>query len=754
MKKILYSLAALVLLGSSAYAGVVVPGTAKTVAANFYSQTTQKQVSNITLVYTEVSATGEPVYFAYNVNGTEGFVLVSAEDAGRPILGYSTEGNYIVPSATSNPELNFFMQARKSEIEAIRIQNGQADVAISKEWSDYVNNKIHNPVALSTPHAPLVKSTWNQSGGGAVPFNNLCPGGSVTGCVATTMAQIMRYWEYPTQGTGSHSYNAGTYGTLTANFATTYNWANMPLAGSNADVAKISYHCGVSVNMNYSPSGSGAQVCGSGGPSAQYSYKTYYKYDPGLHCMSYSGNTATWNAALVAEFAAGRPVQYVGVDPTAGGHTWVCDGNDAADKMHQNWGWGGASDGYYDVTALTPSGMNFSNQMDALIGIKPLTPTTALDLGAYTITSPAGTSCNGTFTPVISIRNFGATTVTSCTINYNVDGGTNQTFSWSGSLPSFQSTSITLPAMTVAVGAHIFNVSSSMPNGSADGNTANDQMSSMVNVLSSTASKQLSYTEGFETAGFPYSDCYLYSKTGPLWSTTATAAKTGTTSLEVAMFGAGSGDGDEFITPSIDMTNVTTATMTFQVAHAQLNATDADQLQVLASTNCGGAWVQKYSKFGSALATGGVMATAFTPTASQWRMETVNISSAAGMPDVRFKFKFNSNGAGNNVFIDDININTSGNGVPEEFVNGFDLNVYPNPMVDQTTISFTIHDKYNVAIGIYDIIGKEIVPVSNATELNAGSYSLPLSKNFLNKGVYFVKLEVNGYSVTKKIVVQ
>ena len=751
MKKIIYSLSAALMLTASANAGVVFNNTAQAVAANFYAQATQKKVSDIKLTYTELSSAGEPVYFAFNVNGSEGFVLVSAEDAGRPILGYSTQGNYIVPSATSNSELYFWMQTRKTEIEGIRAANVKADAAVSKEWTDYIVNKIHNPVALSTPHGPLVKSTWNQNGGGSVPYNNLCPGGSVTGCVATTMAQIMRYWEYPTMGTGSHSYNAGSYGTLTANFAKTYNWTSMPLGGSNSNVAQISYDCGVSVNMSYSPSGSGAQVCG-GNPSALYSFKTYFKYDPSLQCMSYSGNKTSWNATLVTEFTAGRPVQYVGVDPSAGGHTWVCDGNDAQDLMHQNWGWGGASDGYYDVTALTPTGMNFSTSMQILIGIKPQTPATALDLGAYSITAPNGTSCNGTFTPSITIRNFGASTVTTCTIKYDLDGGTSQTYNWTGSIASFQSASVTLPSMTAGVGAHLFNFSTSMPNGSADGNTANDTKQSMINVLSNTASTLAPYSQGFETAGFPYTDHYLFSNSGPKWSTTTSAAATGTTSLEVAMFGNGNGDGDDFITPSIDLTNASGLTMTFKVAHAQLGTTDADQLQILSSTNCGGAWVQKYSKFGAALSTAGTVTSAFTPSSSQWRTETVNIASLAGNSDVRFKFKYNSNGAGNNIYIDDINL-TGGNGVAEEFSNGFDLNIFPNPFSDNSVISFNTLDKYNVNVGIYDVVGKKVQSISSST-LSAGSYSLPLTRSNLSSGIYFVKLTVDGYAVTRKIVVQ
>src|SRR5665213_3647716 len=162
------------------------------------------------------------------------------------------------------------------------------------------------------------------------------------------MAQIMRFWKYPTTGTGSSSYcDCGSpnftsnYGTLNANYgATTYNWNNMPLnvTSANTDVATFNYQCGVSVEMDYSPSGSGAQVIDYGGgyPCAQISYVNYFGYDPstiqGHDKSSYSDTQ--WIALLKGDLDIGRPIQYVGADPSAGGHTWVCDGYDANDNFH------------------------------------------------------------------------------------------------------------------------------------------------------------------------------------------------------------------------------------------------------------------------------------------------------------------------------------------------------------------------------------------------------------------------------------
>lgn len=280
---------------------------------------------------------------------------------------------------------------------------------------------------------------------------------------------------------------------------------------------------------------------------------------------------------------------------------------------------------------------------------------------------------------------------------------------------------------------------------------------SYIIVLGNTATAVPNYSEGFENTGFPYNDCYisLVSGTGPTWSRTTSAAYTGSASLTMNNYSSTIPYIEEAIFPSIDLSFATNLQMTFRVAYAQRSSTDADKLRVLVTTTCGAAWSQKYSKAGGSLATAGIVSTSFTPTSTQWRQETVIISSSAGNSDFRFKFQFDGDGGtGNNVYIDDINITISNAGVEEEFTNGFDLNVFPTPFSDHTTISFNIHDKYNVGIGVYDIIGKEIIALSNSTQLSAGSYSLPLNKSTLKQGIYFVKLNVEGYSVMKKVVVE
>ena len=284
---------------------------------------------------------------------------------------------------------------------------------------------------------------------------------------------------------------------------------------------------------------------------------------------------------------------------------------------------------------------------------------------------------------------------------------------------------------------------------------------SYIIVLANTASSSSNYSEGFESAGYPYSDCYtnMASGTGPSWNRTTSASFSGSASLTLNNYISTIPYVEEAISPAIDFSTATgSPQLTFRVSYAQRSSTDADQLRLLVSTSCGVSWSQKYSKFGGTLKTAGIVSSSFTPTPSdttQWRKETVNLANYVGNNNVRFKFEFKGKGgAGNNIYIDDINLTGLNDGVTEEFAGGFNLNVFPNPFNENTTVSFNIFEKYNVSIGVYDIVGREVIPVAAKTELNAGSYSLPLNRNTLKPGIYFVKLNVDGYSVTKKIIVQ
>ncbi len=381
MKKITYSFLILVACCNAAFTPIasgktISPSAAQTVAINFFKQNADIQVSSASLIYTATSSSGDAVYFVFNMNENKGFVIITADDAMYPVIGYSTQGSYVVSDPSSN--VGFWMEQRKNEIIANRIQNVQATAEVSSQWTAYLNNQAIAPRIASTV-SPMLQTLWNQT----TPYDALCPGGTPTGCVATAMAQIMRYWKYPARGTGSSSYNCPNYGALSANYGnTTYNWNNMPTGNitvANNDVATLMYQCGVSVDMLYNPSSSGAcstkydndTVC------AQISYAKYFGYNKfsiaGLQKSSMPD--ASWLIYIETDLDAGHPIEYGGYGNANSGHDWVCDGYDANNNFHMNWGWGGLDDGYYTVTSLNPGTDDFSLNQEAIIGIKPTSVT-------------------------------------------------------------------------------------------------------------------------------------------------------------------------------------------------------------------------------------------------------------------------------------------------------------------------------------------------------------------------------------------
>lgn len=330
---------------------------------------------------------GSPEYYVFSINSPiKGFAIVAGDDASKPILAYSFEGPY--SSSNMSPSYQKWMEWYRKQIQEIRSYNLKADSSISAEWKLYLDPAPSQPIPQIQAVNPLLQVKWNQ----APYYNALCPYDNaegertVSGCVATAMAQIMKFWNYPAQGTGSHSYAHSTYGTLSANFASsTYNWSGMPnkLTGNNQQVAQLMYDCGVSVDMDYgvsSQGGSGAYVISSKSPylhCSEYAFKTYFGYDENLEGLQRASFTQSiWIQKLKTELDASRPILYAGFGQ--GGHAFVCDGYDNNDYFHFNWGWGGIYDGYFSINSLNPGtggagagAGTYNNGQQAILNLKP-----------------------------------------------------------------------------------------------------------------------------------------------------------------------------------------------------------------------------------------------------------------------------------------------------------------------------------------------------------------------------------------------
>ena len=378
MKKIVLFAAGLACLGQSAFAKVVSESAAMTTASNFCK--TKGINADLSLSYKAVSAVnGSSVAAYYVFSSANSFVIVSGDDNVTPVLGFSTESPFDI--SRISPETSYWLNKYQLQIADVISRNITATADVSAAWQELSVTSVAHTAAKTTNVPNLVKTRWNQ-----MPlYNALCPHNAtdtaITGCVATAMSQVMRYWKWPVTGMGNHSYNASGFGTQTVNFgATTYNWVNMPndtIASFNADVATLNYHAGVSVNMGYGVTESGAYVTIAESPitnCAEYALKTYFNYMTTLHgVFRTSYDDTSWFNVLRDEFDHSRPVIYSGFGP-AGGHCWVGDGYTkfgTARYVHFNWGWGGYCNGSFLMSNLDPGGDTFNDDQTAIIGIRP-----------------------------------------------------------------------------------------------------------------------------------------------------------------------------------------------------------------------------------------------------------------------------------------------------------------------------------------------------------------------------------------------
>ena len=301
----------------------------------------------VEIAYTQMQVDNEPAVYVFN--GEDGFVLVSAEDDARAILGYSDHGRF---DATDMPEnMQFWLQM-------------YADELASKPTSSLkgrVQRRIaaHAQATYPTISPILGEVEWGQD----EPYNNLCPtvGGerSVTGCVATAISQIMYVHKYPTKGTGSKTYTTESHGLqLNVNFgATTYDWGNMlPYYKNNYNstqanaVATLMYHVGVAADMDYAPDGSGAISS-----AALAAITEYFGYNKSIHVLPKDFmKEETVLQTVASDLQEGRPVYISGSTVNQEGHAFVCDGMQSDGYLHINWGWNGSGNGYFALSALDP----------------------------------------------------------------------------------------------------------------------------------------------------------------------------------------------------------------------------------------------------------------------------------------------------------------------------------------------------------------------------------------------------------------
>ena len=375
MKRITLTFMLVAMLLGGLQAKTVDVQTARTLGIKFMKANTEIKADAAELTYTAFTDQGEACFYVFTMK-PKGFVIVSADDRAKPILGYSTESGFSANEISEG--LQSFFNNYQAGFSQMMAANEARTADAVRDWKNLATTGMINDSRITREVPQLLSSIWNQSAlyNDLCPFDTLGPNNHVyAGCVATAMSQIMNYWQWPQTGSGIYSYSCYPYGDLWVNFgATNYRFDLMPdfLDWTSTPeeiraVALLQFHAGVSVDMGYSPNGSGAfsQVV----PDA---LSRFFKYDGSMMDIKYRDwyTSSVWNDMLRENLDMGMPLYYSASGPD-GGHAFVCDGYDDNDMFHFNWGWQGLDNGYYAINGFYLSHYSFPDGHAAIFGIYP-----------------------------------------------------------------------------------------------------------------------------------------------------------------------------------------------------------------------------------------------------------------------------------------------------------------------------------------------------------------------------------------------
>ena len=323
---------------------------------------------------------GRTIAYAFDLS-EGGCIAIAADDRLAPVFYYSLHSRLTVPGV---PPAQAIMEAFADKIVQLQDESHRETTTAHPLWASLARlSDGERPVATLAEfplarEGPLLTTTWEQG----PPYNDKCPTyqgqRSVVGCVATAMAQVMRYWQHPVRGTGTHSYYwspdepywSPDGRVLSADFgSTTYDWANMPDEATSASppavknaVSTLCYHCGVAVDMQYGPASTG----GSGAWEYLWiALRRYFGYENPYYAGRPDATRDEWYAMMCEQIDKGQPVLY-----TTRAHAFVLDGYDSPDLVHFNFGWGGQEDGWYPIDD-PHADIGDPCFVDAIIDIRP-----------------------------------------------------------------------------------------------------------------------------------------------------------------------------------------------------------------------------------------------------------------------------------------------------------------------------------------------------------------------------------------------
>jgi hypothetical protein len=696
------------------YAKKVDVSQAKQVAVSFYTERynafyhTSLKTASVTETFT-INDNANTDFYIFNMSNG-GFVMVAANDVVSPVLGYSFQGIYNENNVPVQfvDLMNNYKQQISSDVAAGLSSTPQIEADwkhLSKTSGEIASVKNTLTSSLVTV-GPLCSSTWDQS----CCYNMFCPYDVTspsgycdhvpTGCVATAMAQEMFYYGYPLHGTGSNSYTAGSYGTQSANFgATNYNWNAMTnvCTGTDSAIAKLIYQCGVSVDMDYGPTGSGANMF-----TCLNSLKNNFNYTTATSANKSSYTQAAWDTLMASELTAKRPMIYSGDDPTEGGHAWICDGyqfNGAIYYFHFNWGWSGSSDGYYLTSLLNPEGMDFSEDNQIIYNVYPPTGYPYYCPGTTTtLTSTVGTfddgsgplanyqnsdNCSWLIKPNcishinLSFDNFSTTTGDVLTIYNGADASAPVLHTYTGI-----DTGSALPAAISSTSPEVFLTF----NTSASGATSSGWKISYTSTIDFCSGNK-TLTAPSDTFSNGSGTCNYATNTNCKWT--------------------------------IEPDSATSVTLHF------LDFNTIPTTDVVKVTDNAGDLLATYS--GSAI--------------------PADVTSSTGQMLIEFQTNPTTTAPGWTACY----TSTKPSGV-EEYNSIKNLAAYPNPVTSMLHVSFNVKGSDQATLNIYSLTG-QIVYTQDVNCIN-GSFSRDIDISSFAKGIYNLRILTSKESVNKKIIVE
>ncbi len=377
----------------------------------------------------------------------------------------------------------------------------------------------------------------------------------------------------------------------------------------------------------------------------------------------------------------------------------------------------------------------------------------SLDPAIVSVTGVTTVTCTSV-TPSVTLTNNEATPATSIDIEYYLDAQTPAVYNWTGNLTQGGTASVTLPSLTLTPGVHAVTVNITNVNGAPDLVPSN-------NLFSVPAGKPLTsstaWSETFAGVTFPPVNWINDNPDHTAgWSrASATSNTPGTGSAKIDFYNSTGGNIDQmFPLVPVDLTTAVAPTLTFKVAHRQYavsGANSSDQLEVMVSTNCGTSWTSVWNKSGATLSTvAGALTSAFTPTAAQWRAESVDLTPYVGQNNVLIAFKATSD-YGNNAYVDQIFLSPWNFVGVTENPNSAMVNVYPSPSTGNININVERIASAKMDITVTNIIGK-VVKQLTYDKSEGNVITLDLSNEAT--GNYLVKIVTDSETILKRAVIQ